>query len=380
MIYARWGARVAFVTTLILAMVSAAGAQEAWEKEWQKTLEAAHKEGAVTVSGPPGAYQRRAIISGWEKAFPKIKLEYTGARGTTIISKVVRERLSGIFNWDIVLASTSPTVFSLNPINALAPIRDALIRPDIAQDKTWYDGFEAGFLDKEKRFFYMPSGTGDREMGYVNRACVAEKDFNKIQDLAKPQFVGKISWGDPTRPGPGGRNTWVLSLTQGEDWLKKIFTGHDISFSRDYRQMTDWLINCRRPITIGMPNDVLETVQKEGLGKQVVELLGSAYTGKIRPGGAQGNAAIGWYNNAPHPNAAKIFVNWYLSREFQQHYADIVKDNSRRIDVKSPDPKAAMKQGVAYFPLNDEEATVKIKALQERIKSWGMLKKRSKKK
>ena len=47
--------------------------------------------------------------------------------------------------------------------------------------------------------------------------------------------------------------------------------------------------------------------------------------------------------NAPHPNATKVFVNWYLSKEIQE---DIVKAYwktgmevvSRRTDVGHPDP------------------------------------------
>ncbi len=58
------------------------------------------------------------------------------------------------------------------PINALAPLRDALILPDIADDKTWIDSFEAGFMDREKKFFYNAMGTGGQPFGFANRDCV----------------------------------------------------------------------------------------------------------------------------------------------------------------------------------------------------------------
>src|SRR5487761_890188 len=91
-----------------LAAVAAGGAaaEEPWQAVWQKTLDAARREGTVLVSGPPGPFQREAVVTGWEKAFPDIKIEYTAARGTQILSKVVRERESGLYNWDAVLAST----------------------------------------------------------------------------------------------------------------------------------------------------------------------------------------------------------------------------------------------------------------------------------
>jgi ABC-type Fe3+ transport system substrate-binding protein len=36
---------------------------------------------------------------------------------------------------------------------------------------------------------------------------------------------------------------------------------------------------------------------------------------------------------APHPNAAKYFGNWFLSREGQMFYQRITRDNSLRTDI-----------------------------------------------
>lgn len=355
-------------------------ANDGWKVEWEKVLAAARKEGVVVVSGPPGAFQRRAITEGWARWFPDIRLEYTGGRGRDVVSKVVRERTAGIYNFDIILASTSPTVFALVPINALAPLRDAIIMPDIVDDKTWYDSFEAGFMDKEKRYFFNPMGTGGQGVGFVNRDCISREVFSEMADLVKPQLKGKLVWYDPTGPGTASRSTWLISMVMGEDWLKNVFQNHGVIFARSYRQMTDWLVSCKVYFAFGMTNDVLEQMQKQGIGTRVEDLVGPAYTGKINPGGAGGNESIGWYNNAPHPNAAKVFVNWFLSRDFQQFYADIVKDNSRRVDVKPGDPKHVMEKGKEYFSWSTEEATVRVKALQDQIKAWGVIKNKKKKK
>lgn len=359
-----------------LLAAGSALAQEAWQKEWAKVLDAARKEGTVVVSGPPGPFQREAIVGGWEKAFPDIKIEWTGARGTQILPRVVRERESGLYNWDIVLASTDPTVFMLPPIKALAPIREALIAPDVFDDKKWNGGFDEGFVDAEKKVFYSPMGLAGMNLGFVNRDCVSKESFNKVDDLKKPEFKGKVVWHDPLLPGSGSRSTWRLTVDKGEDWLKDFYQNHDVTFSRDYRQMTEWLVTCRKPIAIGMPDDVLTSMQKQGIGAKVEELVGPAYFGNHGDGWAGGNENIGWYNNAPHPNAAKLFVNWYLSQEGQQRYADLNKNNSRRMDTKpgDPNPNAALKPGVKYLAWGDEESIRKLKAMQDNIKTWGVLK------
>ena len=37
--------------------------------------------------------------------------------------------------------------------------------------------------------------------------------------------------------------------------------------------------------------------------------------------------------NPPHPNAAKIFVNWLLSQEGQELYVKVMHQSTRRLDV-----------------------------------------------
>ena len=324
----RW--RGVLLAALGMLVAGSAIAQEAWQKEWAKVLDAARKEGTVVVSGPPGPFQREAIAGGWEKAYPDIKIEWTGARGTQILSKVVRERETGLYNWDVVLASTDPTVFMLPPIKALAPLRDALIVPDVYDGKKWNGGFNEGFVDAEKKFFYSPMGLAGMNLGFVNRECISKEAFNKVDDLKKPEFKGKVVWHDPLLPGSGSRSTWRLTVDKGEDWLKDFYQNHDVTFSRDYRQMTEWLVTCRKPIAIGMPDDVLTSMQKQGIGAKVEELVGPNYFGHHGDGWAGGNENIGWYDKAPHPNAAKAFVNWYLSQEGQQRYAMLNKRSEER--------------------------------------------------
>jgi ABC-type Fe3+ transport system substrate-binding protein len=54
-----------------------------------------------------------------------------------------------------------------------------------------------------------------------------------------------------------------------------------------------------------------------------------------------GTWGIAVFANAPHPNASKVFVDWYLSREGQEAQNETRDPSigfSRRTDVVSPDP------------------------------------------
>lgn len=372
----RAGSCILAAIALVLLSAAGAAAQEPWQKERAKILDTARQEGVVFVSGPPGPAQREAFVTGWQKAFPDIKIEYTAVRGTQILPNVVRERQSGLYNWDIIIASTDPTVFILPPINALAPLHDALIDPDVFDDKKWNGGFDEGFVDSAKKYFYSPMGLAAMNLGYVNRECVSKAAFNKSEDLEKPEFKGKIVTFDPLQPGIGSRSLWRLSVDKGIDWLKDLFLNRDVAISRDYRQMTEWLVSCRAPIALGIPDDPVSQMQKQGVGTKVEPLYGTPYFGDHGNGWAGGNENIGIYNNAPHPNAAKLFVNWYLSREGQQLYATLNTNNSRRLDATpgNPNPNNALKPGVKYTAWGDEASIVELRKMQETIGTWGVVK------
>src|SRR5262249_23145602 len=73
---------------------------------------------------------------------------------------------------------------------------------------------------------------------------------------------------------------------------------------------TDWLAAGKYQICVLCR---LRRAAEQGL--PVVEV--NPYQFKEAPGIGSNNGAIVLMNNHPHPNAAKVFINWYLSREGQ---------------------------------------------------------------
>jgi ABC-type Fe3+ transport system substrate-binding protein len=70
-----------------------------------------------------------------------------------------------------------------------------------------------------------------------------------------------------------------------------------------------------------------------------------------------GSAVVAEPKDAPHPNAAAVFLNWYASQPGQTLYASVWKIPSRRTDVKVsgiPD-YVVPKPGVAYIDQYTEE-------------------------
>ena len=70
---------------------STTSAKVGWELAWEKTVAAAEQEGRVVISGPTRESWRNVLLT-FEKDFPEIKVEYTGANSRDFWPRVFRER------------------------------------------------------------------------------------------------------------------------------------------------------------------------------------------------------------------------------------------------------------------------------------------------
>jgi ABC-type Fe3+ transport system substrate-binding protein len=92
---------------------------------------------------------------------------------------------------------------------------------------------------------------------------------------------------------------------------------------------------------MGIDETYLDQLQQQGLGKNVRVLAPETDAG-VRI--SQQSGAVSLINNPPHPNAAKVFLNWLLSKDGQSAWSRITQENSRRLDVTEgprdtrPDP------------------------------------------
>src|SRR3546814_6725015 len=93
----------------------------------------------------------------------------------------------------------------------------------------------------------------------------------------------------------------------GEDWLKTLFTDMEPVIVDNARQVTDGVIRGDFAVGIGTDNEVLNECLEAG-GCQNIKLVPFNYMHSL---------AISIPKNPPNPAAAKVFVNWLLSKEGQ---------------------------------------------------------------
>ncbi len=312
-----------------------------WQREWERVVAAAGREGKVVVAIPPGPQYEPAIRAAFAKAFPNIQIEMINIIGGQFRQRLEKERAAGQFEWDACICGPGADTYRLIQAGAFDPIRDDLILPEVLDDTKWHGGFEARFTDNARAYSFA-FGVENSKGAYVNREVVREADFASYDDLWKPQFRGKIVWQDPRGPGSGVNAATVILHLYGEDKLRELWTTQDIQLSTDDRQMAEWVMRGSRPIGIGMVyNRGLALLQKEGLAQHVKSI---PYPVPLAVPGAHAVVAV---NNPPHPNARRVFVNWLLSQEGQIVIGAAIRSNSARLDVPVFEPENVVPEGVA---------------------------------
>jgi len=331
------------------AMLAAAPLALAGEASWDDVVKAANAEGEVDVHGGPGEMFRHILVDGFRAAYPKIKVNFNGLSGRDAIPKIVRERQAGIYSLDVYNGGTSSILQSLKPIGAFEPLRDAFLLPEVLDDKAWLGGLDAGWIDKEKKYVMGFEATVTPMLS-VNWDFISHDKLKTYDDLFRPEFAGKIVWDDPRLPGQGISVAQRFLVNYGADWLKRLFAQQKIAYITNPRQLAEWVVAGKYPIGIGLAPQELKIFQLHGLGKNVSDFL----VPLPHPSLEYGYGTLSMLSHAPHPNAAKVYINWLLSKAGQTEWIK-TGDNSRRLDVPVADSATAAKPGTVYIGEQNEE-------------------------
>ena len=301
-------AAVAVILILLCSVQAiAAQAKPAWQQEWERTIEAAKKEGQVVVyiSG----YD--AVLADFEKEFPEIKVTAVTGRGNQLGPRLLAERRAEKFIADVSSTGANPNYQQYYLGKALDPIKPALILPEVTDQSKWYLK-KHQYSDPEGQYVFNYVGSATYGSISYNTKLVEVKDFKSYWDLLNPKWRGKIEARDIREAGPGAGNTRFFYYHQdlGPAFIRKLFGEMDATLFRDFRQGPDWLATGKFAICFFCDVDVLK---QQGLP---VDTFGPRV---FKEGGGlvQQFGTVALLNRAPHPNAAKVFINWLLSRSGQ---------------------------------------------------------------
>jgi iron(III) transport system substrate-binding protein len=201
-------------------------------------------------------------------------------------------------------------------------------------------------MDEEEKYIFVFNADVQSDFSY-NSKLVNPKEFRSLWDFLNPKWKGKMVMYDPTLAS--GSMQFVYHHPElGPPFLRRLFSEMEIPASRDYRQLGDWLAVGKYALILFTNADRidLEIAKKQGL--PVDSFDPTTFKEGAILGSANGNLAL--IDRAPHPNSARVAINWLLSRKGQTIYQRILQNNSRRIDIPKDHmpPNKRRKEGVQY--------------------------------
>src|SRR6185503_16574512 len=338
-----------------VVLAETALAQSSWQAEWEKTLRAAETEGQVTLYGCCYEYDR--VLDGFRRKHPKIKVATVHAFGNQLSTRIFAERRGDKYLADVVSSGANTLHDALYKAQALDPIKPALMLPEVLDASKWYEG-EHRYIDPEKRHIFAFVANSQSGQVIYNLKQVNAAEFKSYWDLLQPRWKGKMTSLDPTSFGMGATlQFFYFNPELGPPFLKRLYGEMQVVISRDARQMTDWLATGKYSLCI-------RCNAGSEVGKAVQQKLPIGYldTENWKEGGSSSAAGgtLGIPTRAPHPNAARVFINWFLSREGQTALQKLGRPdahNSRRIDIAKDevDEFNRLESGKKYFDLAKPE-------------------------
>ena len=361
--------RLPFVVLLLATSIGFAAENPKWQTDWQRTIEGAKKEGQLSLYGGQ-EITHPDITAAFSKEFPFIKVQSTSGRGGDLVARIVAERRADKYLADVMASGPNgPRMLYIG--KALDPIAPALILPEVTDTSKWYGG-KHWYADPENQYIFIYEGTVNSTGLSYNSKLTNAEEIKSYGDLLRPKWKGRLLTLDPRGAVPP---TQVLMLYHtaglGPDFVRRFYTETDITLFRDRRQGTNWLATGKFPICF-LCRDI-EKVKEQGLPVDVIPADWIKEGGTLGGGSASNLALI---NRAPHPNAAKLFINWYLSRQGQIAWQNVMNkkeveaSDSMRIDIPKEDvlPDGRRMEGKKYTVVGFLDPEPVQKLIQEVVK------------
>lgn len=317
--------------------------------EWDRALAEAKKEGKVTIYTTYVPITRQAVSEGFFKRTGLIVEMVTG-RGAEIAAKLITEHRNGLYLTDVYLGGTTTLLTALKPKGVLAPFEPLLFLPEVLDINLWYKN-TLPWMDKDKLVLQTKMTPGREADIVYNTGLARKEELLSWYDLLNPKLKGKMNIQDPTSAGKGGKFVNRALTLYGLDWdYMRALAKQELVITTDKRLMIEWIVRGKHIVSLLPDDKIYEEFEQAGaplkhlMLKESKDMLG---------GGASGIALI---NKAPHPNAAKLFINWWLSREGQTIFSQADNIQSAREDTPANHLPAnrIRKPGVEYAVETEE--------------------------
>jgi iron(III) transport system substrate-binding protein len=323
------------------AILAVAPAQAQGEQE---LYDAAKKEGELTwYVAHFSAENAEAVGAAFTRKHPGVKVNVVRATSQVVMQRLMQDIDNAARNCDVFSSADEGHYVELEQKKLL----------------THYAPKNAGsvfqqFQGIDPDGFYHVTAAAMLVLAYQTELVKAEEAPTKWSDLADPKWKGKIALGHPAFSGSVG--TWVVMLTQlyGWDYFEAL-EKNDPQIGRSLLDATTMLVAKERSVGAVLDAGTGKAISRGSPIQIVYPTDGSLLL--ALPSAIPANA--------PHPNAAKLFMEFLLSPEASKVAVEYF--NAPLLD--SVPPPKGMKSASEVKTLRPTAAEIH-KGVPEAIERW----------
>lgn len=289
--------------------------------QWDRIVTEAKKEEVVSTTASWSPETRDNVIRAVKDKYG-ISVEVSTGGTASLGQKILEERRAGIFNFDATVQGTNFGVNIMKPVDGFDPAEPALILPEVKDPKMWQGGAFPWF---DRAHTMIPFFARLDTNLSINTTVVKPGEISAYKDLLDPKWKGKIIVRDPLAVGTGSGWFRENGKDLGMDFMRALVK-QDVIFSSNDRQCVEWLARGRGAALIAGSADQLTLFMGEGSPIAIIDAKDSRTF-------SPSSGIVSLVNRAPHPNAARLFINWILTKEAQTLLSKTEGLPSRRLDV-----------------------------------------------
>ncbi len=274
-------------------------------------VDGAKKEGALVYYTTMDIQNSKPLLDAFNKKYPFIKADLIRLGGTAMVSRIMTEAQAGAGRFDVALG-ISPSLTPMRERNLIAPY----VSPAFA---SMYDDLY------DPKGYWSTVYLNTLVLGY-NTKVIAKNDLPKTyDDLLKPQYKQKFIIDIENH------DVFVaLSQEWGQEKAINYFKGlakQEPVFLRGNTNRANFVSVGERSMTF-VYSQVIERMKQTGAPVDWIPL---------EPVAVELNVAM-LSAKASHPNAAKLFIDYLLSKDGQEFLKTFHRIGPRK-DVKPDPPK-----------------------------------------
>lgn len=273
----------------------------------------AEQEGEVVIYSPDPEAAMQRVLAKFRDAFPKIKTSYVRLQTGALYAKILAERQAKSFLVDLLNLSDMGMVLDFQKRDGYVPYLSPEMEAYRAEAKSTPEGFWTWGAMGPAGIAYNPN---------VVAAADAPKNW---KDFLDPKWADAVSV-KVSNSGLQHVAWFELGKLYGPDYWKKFAELKPRAFD-SYVQQYDRLVN--------QQDKLIHTAQYSGYLEWKAK--GAPVAFHVPPDGMPGTPeAWGVVGSGPHPNAARLFLDWYLSLPGQKAVEEGLFLHSMRNDAPGP--------------------------------------------